>query len=321
MKRILAATAALLVLAGCDSLEAQFRNGLPQKSMVELNIPGRDTVEGKVSMTSELRGDRSNSYLLTRGATRSVNGGTFFILALIDGVTKNRPTSMDENTAVWGPYPGDALDPNTYKLTVNRTGDKNFTYALEAKGKTAPEDAWVVIVSGSHTKGETDNHGNGTFLIDWDNAQTLPEHGPEIGTAEITYAKEQGTEKVTVSAEFVGVSDGNSGTTNFSYRYSATPGAGGTFDFMVRGDINNDVGTITLEKLTIHSRWLETGAGRADIRVTEGDLGALEATGNECWDTSFNSQYANLSYDPNPASNYGTDATDCAIHGAEYSTL
>lgn len=316
MKRILAATAALLALAGCG-LEDQFRSGLPQKSMVELNIPGRDTVQGKASMSSALRGDRSDSYLMTRGATQSVNGATFFILGLIDAITKNRPTSINENAAVWGPYPGDALDPNMFKLTVNRTGDKNFTYALEAKGKTAPEEAWVVILSGSHNKGATDNHGNGTFLIDWDAAQTLPEHGSDIGTVEITYAKEQGTDQVTVSAEFAGVSDGNGGTTNASYRYSATPGSGGTFDFMARNDVTGDPGV--LEKMTIHSRWLETGAGRSDYRVSEGDLGSSEATGNECWDTAFNSQYANLSY--NPVAGYGDEATDCAIIGAEYSTL
>ncbi len=318
MKRILAATAALLALAGCG-LEDQFRNGLPQKSMVELNIPGRDTVEGKASVSSELKGDRSGAYLMTRGATLSVNGGTFFILGLIDAVTKNRPTSVNENVAVWGPYPGDALDPNVWRLTVTRTAEKDFTYLFDAKGKSAPDTAWATIISGSHHQGTDEDHGNGTFLIDWNAAQTLPEHGPEIGSVVITYARAQGTNQVSIGADFAAVSDGNGGTGNFSYRYTATPGAGGTFDFMVRGDINNDVGTITLEKLTVHSRWLETGAGRADLRVTEGDLGALEATGNECWDTSFNSQYANLNYDP--ASNYGVEATDCAIIGAEYSTL
>jgi hypothetical protein len=53
-------------------------------------------------------------------------------------------------------------------------------------------------------------------------------------------------------------------------------------------DINGNAGGGTaLETLTLRSRWLDNGSGRADARIAGGDLGALQATASECWDTMF----------------------------------
>ncbi len=70
--------------------------------------------------------------------------------------------------------------------------------------------------------------------------------------------------------------------------------------------------------MTIKSRWLETGAGRSDLKAKGGDLGTLEATASECWDEGFASRYFNLSYDA--SKNYGAE-TACMFKSAEFSTL
>lgn len=321
MKRILAAAVVALFATGCNrSLTDEFRNGIPTREMVEVQTPGAET-GSRVVMTSEsaLQGDRAGSYQMTRAATVTVNGGTLFVLGLIKAITDQRPTSVDENVAVWGPgNSGDALDPHLYRLTVTKTAEGTFSYALEAKDKNLGDDAYVVLISGTHQATETDRHGSGTFLIDWDAAQTLPEHGNQVGSAIVEYARAEGTGVITVAAEFDQVNGGNGERKDFSYRYSKTPGEGGTFDFLAHGDIHNDPSMSLEEKFTVRSRWNEQGSGRADFQVSEGNL-TQAYNGNECWDTSFNSQYVNQDW--NPEANYGEEATDCAFPTAEYSSL
>ena len=53
-------------------------------------------------------------------------------------------------------------------------------------------------------------------------------------------------------------------------------------------DVQANVGgTALLENVTIRSRWLATGAGRGDARITGGDLGTQQAIASECWNTLF----------------------------------
>jgi hypothetical protein len=72
--------------------------------------------------------------------------------------------------------------------------------------------------------------------------------------------------------------------------YAYTEGADGSGDmtFNVAGDAG---GTAKTEQITLRSRWLATGAGRADARITGGDLAAPGALASECWDTFFKRVY------------------------------
>ena len=50
-----------------------------------------------------------------------------------------------------------------------------------------------------------------------------------------------------------------------------------------------------LEDLVIRSRWNATGAGRADAKISGGDLsleGVTEVTTSECWDSNFGVTFA-----------------------------
>jgi hypothetical protein len=73
-----------------------------------------------------------------------------------------------------------------------------------------------------------------------------------------------------------------------------------------------------LEDFTIHSRWQETGAGRTDYQLTNGDVataGLAPVTVSECWDTSFLSTYLNVSYDD--AGDWGVE-TSCVFPAAAF---
>ena len=320
MKKMIGLATAALLATACGP---DFRSGVPTKEMVELKIPqssaqGLQSSElGEAKASNAVQGQRSDAYVLTRAATTLVNGGTLWVLGLLGAITEHQPTSQSGNTAVWGPHT-EALSPTTWKLTVTAQGGDAYSYALQAKAKDAPDTAFITVLSGAHVA--TSNHkGHGEFLLDWDAAATLPEHGPEIGSAIIAYGNDGEDNVVGVLARFEGVRDEETGgRVNANYAYAAVPGVGGGFAFGIRKNINPAEGS-TLENFTIKSRWLQSGAGRSDAQVSGGDLGSQQATWNECWDTTFNSQFLAVSYDS--SLNYGAEATNCAIQGAEYANL
>ena len=320
MKKILGLATAALLATACGP---DFQAGIPSKEMVQVKFPensaqGLQASEVQGAQASNMiQGQRSDAYTLTRAATSLVNGGTVAVLGLLAAITDHQPTTSTANTATWGPYT-DSLSPNTWKLTVTHGQGQNYSYVLEGKAKDAPDSAFVAVLSGTHVAASR-KVGHGEFLLDWDAAATLPEHDNNIGSAIIAYGNDNAQGAVGVLARFEGVRDQDTGgRVNANYAYLSVPGVGGGFEFGIRKNINPNEGS-TMENFTIKSRWTEAGAGRSDAQVSGGDLGSGQATYNECWDTSFNSQFLAVSYDT--ALGYGTEAGGCAIQGAEYANL
>lgn len=309
-------SAATCGLFACHGPADEFRSAVPSTDVVSINVPAKSTA-GLSQQAVE--GQVSDFYKLTRGATVIINGGTGAVLSLLKRITSTTPSSLKDSVAVWGPHT-EALSPNTWRLTVTRTSPDHYSYVLEGKPKSADDSAYVAVLSGTHVNAGQENDGNGEFLLDWDAASTLPEHDNNVGTADVTYARDLNTHVITISAEFTNVRDGDTGNTiSAQYGYSQTPGVGGTFDFSTNKNVDSDPSRSAAEHLSIRSRWNTDGAGRADVKVSGGDLGTNQATGNECWDANFISRYLNVSYDS--SLDYGTEATDCVFTSADYSTL
>jgi hypothetical protein len=321
---------ASMLFAGCgvESAEDQFRDGLPSKQMVQVKEPGAGTGQKLESdeVSAMALGQRSEFYSFTRGATLVVNGGTAFVLNLLEEITKHTPTSLEGDVAVWGPHT-DALSPNTWKLTVTKKGDHTYDYKLEGKGKTEADTAFKTVLSGSHTitvDGQGNrlrDFGNGNLLIDWDAAQMLPEHDNNVGKLDIRYSRPDAQSVVTVDAGFRNVKDDQQpgARVNADYKYKETPGAGGEFDFALDKNLDNDPARSKIEHLTIKSRWAQSGAGRADVKVTGGDVGVGEHTVNECWDANFASQFLVISFAP--TFGYGNLSACGSFNSAIYSSL
>jgi hypothetical protein len=320
---------ASLMLVGCGRMdrEEEFRSVLPTQDMVKVKTP-EASGQALESNAQSTQGGRSDMYTLTRVATVVVNGGTLAVLGLVEGVTKHRPTVVTEDTAIWGPHT-EPLAPNTWKLTVKKTGANTYSYAVSAKAKAADDSAFVDVITGSHTASvnEADEpmkgFGQGEFTIDWDKAQTLPEHDNNLGRLTVKYARLDDKSAVTVDAAFRQVRDDKDASkrVDMDYRYAATPGQGGSFDFRKAEDFHKVSGSARQENLTIKSRWLETGAGRSDVKMVGGDLPAgFEAKASECWDTAFASRFLTANY-ANPEVIYGNEAANCAFTPAVYSSL
>jgi hypothetical protein len=76
---------------------------------------------------------------------------------------------------------------------------------------------------------------------------------------------------------------------NADYTYDADADGGGNMTFAAHGD-TEDEGALA-EDAVVRSRWLSTGAGRADVRLSGGDLGSTQVTASQCWDATFGEVY------------------------------
>jgi hypothetical protein len=320
-------------VSGCGLVDAdEFRSGVPTRDEVNLAVPGASAsgaltaADGEVQ--SALLGEKADTYVTTRDITAIVNGGTWAVLTLVKTVVDFPPSSVKGDVAVWGPHT-EPLSPNTWRLTVTRLAPQQYQWQFDARAKTADDSAFITIVSGTHQAAlgadgkPMEGFGNGTFLVDWDAAQTLPEHDANVGRAAFTYARLSPAAAVSIDVEFKGIKDDKTGEIHDAvYEYSATPGAGGDLRYGTDQDITpapGNTGTAK-EHFTVHSRWQETGAGRCDVQATGGDLAAagITVTGSECWDSNFLSTFNFVSYDP--TKDWGVESS-CAFATAEYAGL
>jgi hypothetical protein len=334
MKR-LTSTCALVGLltvfagAGCRKPDDDaFRAGVPTREAVSLHVAGAPTDGSNGATTGALLGEKAGTYEVTRLVTAVVNGGTWAVLTLVKTVVSFPATSVSKDAAVWGPY-HDALSLNTWRLTVTRVQPHVFNWVFEGKDKSLGDDAFLAIISGTHTAAvdamddPIEGFGNGTFTIDWDKAAMLPEHDKNVGVAAFMYSRLTTDAMVTVDVDFTGIKDDKTGEIfNAKYRYASTPGQGGELRY---GEDKDNVpgpgptGTAK-EHFTIESRWTEDGVGRCDLEDAGGDLGTTVAHGSECWDNRFDSVYRYMEY-PDPVGNWGAESACMAFPTAEYAGL
>lgn len=322
MKRIFSAVA-VLALVGCGGRPVDFKHGVPQQQMVNVDMP--DKTANKNAGTGQgqqgLQGEQSGSVGLTRLAVAIVNGSTAWILGALKAVTDTPASAIHGDTALWGPYTPE-LSATTWKLTVQRIGDRKFDYVLEGKLKSDPDTQYKTVLSGSHTAA-VDGVGNalpglgsGDFTIDWQNLAAVGgDQTRKSGNAEVTYSHTAQGTSVDVNFNELPATGGTTPQTVATYHYKSSPTTGGEFSFGT--DLNEhwwDPAHPLMQHWSINSRWQTTGAGRADAILTGGDL-AAPATQNECWDQNFASQYMYKSWDT--GSGWGTAST-CAFADAAY---
>lgn len=334
MKKMMLVAAALM-MAACGGGQAdKFRTGVPTTDAVKLNVPARAgqglQVENLGTSQQALQGEDSDFYKLTRGVTLGINGGTAAVLGLVKAITDRPPTSVNGNVATWGPHT-EALSPTTWKLTVTKVADDEFSYIFEGKAKQDDDTKYRKVLTGTHkptldAAGDpVEKMGSGDFVLNWDERKQLPEPDGNVGKAHIFYSRASATADVTIKVQFTQVKDEQdpSKLIDAEYRYLETTAKNGEFQFATNKDLDKGNASRPLvERLTVRSRWTAQGAGRADVKATGGDI-ATEATASECWDTNFLSQYMTASWAPaEPSVNYGSEAAGCTDHpAASYSTL
>jgi hypothetical protein len=325
-------TVTALAAAGCRKADDEFQGAVPTREAVVLHLPGAPDDGGAAASasgatTSTLLGQQAGLYTVTRDATVLVNGGTWAMLTLVKTIVDYPATSVEADSAVWGPYT-DPLSPNTWRLTVTRLAPHEFHWLFEGRAKTGTDADFVNIVSGTHTAAvdaqgvALEGFGSGDFLIDWDASATLPEHDTNVGKASFTYSRLTSDAVVTVDVGFTGIKDQKTGEIfNAAYQYTATPGQGGQLQYAADQDNYPDPGNTgsAKEHATLRSRWQQDGTGRSDLEDSGGDLGTVVGHASECWDSNFQSVYLTEDYDT--MAGWGAATSCTAFPTADYSSL
>ncbi|MBX3155991.1 MAG: hypothetical protein KF773_08325 [Deltaproteobacteria bacterium] len=278
MKKTLFAAATAAALVGCiikqDAPPSGLARAIPTAEQVSIKLPGGQ---------QRTIGALADWYVATRGVTRTFNGGTAWVLVLVHTIVQFPVTSVDGDVYTWGPF-SDALDPAEYKLDVRDVGDGTYTYQLAGRSKIdAAAQGFTVIIDGVADPRNGDLRGNGSFLVDFDAGRRVNpiDSGDARGSVEVKYD---------LAARHLDLqlmsTDDRGNPVDAYYAYNETADGGGDMVFDIGGDAG---GGPELEEITLRSRWLKTGAGRADARIAKGNLPAEtpEVTASECWGTTF----------------------------------
>lgn len=313
---------AALSLTACEPIPVvDFKDSMPTSDTTKVDLPKGSSGQGGLTTAEQaLKGEGSGMFGLTAASVLIVNGTTVWVLAGLGAVASQDPTSVNGDTATFGPHTP-VLSPTTWLLTVRRTANNVFEYTLDAKPKDAPDSEYAQVLTGEHEVAISDEgrpmrgFGQGHFTLQWDNVTRLSNQPARRGTAEFRYSRNSPTDEVTVDVDFEEFV-GNATTPNTAlYRYAQVPGGKGSFQFAVDTNVHwFDPNRSAPERLSIKSRWVESGEGRADVRLSGGDLSNAE-TLNECWDSRFRSTYLDRT---DSLEGWGNESQDCVFTSAEY---
>lgn len=270
LSSVLLSSVVALSSAGClnqDQRPEGLDEALPTAEQMSIKLP-----EGQTRAVGQL----AEYYTHTRNITRTLNGGSAWVLVLIHSIVQYPVTTVNGNEYTWGPW-AEGLDPAEYKLVVTETSPKTFEYVLAGRPRNST-GAFEAVISGTALPAATEAEGKGRLLIDFDAAERVnPVDNDGKGQLNIQYDFAART----LMLDATSIENGQPATTHYAYQSDAA--GGGDMIFALRGNVDAGAG---LETLTLRSRWQADGAGRGDARVTGGDVGA-EVTASECWDKQF----------------------------------
>jgi hypothetical protein len=255
-----------------DQRPANLDGALPTAEQLSIKLP-----EGQTRTVGQL----AEYYTHTRNITRTLNGSSAWVLVLIHSIVQYPVTKVEGNVYTWGPW-GEGLDPAEYKLVVTALADGSFDYQLAGRPRNTT-GAFQTVISGNAIPGATEAQGRGRLLLDFDAAERVnPSDNDGKGQLNIKYDLAAHA----LELDAITVENNQPVTAHYAYRDQAD--GSGDMIFGMRGNADGRAG---LESITLRSRWLGTGAGRGDARVTGGDVGSAEITASECWDGQFRRTY------------------------------
>jgi hypothetical protein len=280
----------LLWAAGCGTgtgSAESFLTGVPSRQTLELSAPSGRAPAALAVRSTALVGQTASLYVLTRQTTGQVNGFVGGALDTLGNIARTPPAAVGPDSAAWGPIT-DVLSPVAGRLLIVRVGPGAHQFRLDLRPKSGDDSTFQPFLQGASTGATPGGPTQGTFSVDLSLAHQLdPVANPAEG--QVVAGWNVAADRHEVQVHLNGVHAG------------ADAPASANIDSMMQVDGS---GTLALEAIVdlagtpealeggaVRSRWMPTGAGRADAEARGGNAGAgfLET---ECWDASFERVYA-----------------------------
>jgi hypothetical protein len=299
---------ALTVVSGCTLQKKddadEFRDAVPEAESIALSGPDAASGSSATASTGPSRrtlatGPAATQYAKWYGFTRQMRDGVNKITAGVLGgvwlVIHSEPSAVTADSATWGPW-NDELNPATYRFRVTRVATDEYDYVLEGRPKSSSADSDYQPVLTGHGFGRpSEKHGQGTFQIDLDEAKALDPFDNQDNSGTVTvdhelprdFSDNLGALPRTITATVM-----PQGDAHYRVESLANVDHTGTIHVTAHVDIDDSKQT-KLEDVVINSRWQASGAGRADIDISGGDIpeSIAKVDAVECWGTDFTQSY------------------------------
>lgn len=268
-------------------------------------LPEHDDLVAKLPAQALTTADSAEYYRTTRDVVKIFNTVLDGFLGLIDGVRAYPPTQRQPSTRIWGPFLADKFPDWQIRMVMDRKPDAavagfgyHFDYQLQVRRARLPDAPWLSLLTGSFAPSGGARKGSGQMIFDTVAARAagypLTEFG-DLQRLDVTYQ----TVSFPVTVDMVIANRPGADSPGATYQYRERADGSGEMVFAWR--------TKEARSLQVRSRWLGSGAGRSDVRVTEG-LG-LGLGGVDCWGIDTHATFVRRDWDA--AANSGSEAT-CA---------
>lgn len=293
----------------CQPPADEYRNALPDRETIEVDVPAAETTaRGLGSRSSAIVGEPADLYTSTYYQARDLNVLGKFVVELVETIASFPPTDLTETSAVWGPF-SEEREPNEFKLTIEKddVDARLYAWAIEGRHKSAKD--FVTLAHGSFEP-DGDDYGRGWFVLDVDQIHALdPSEG---GRGRVGYAFEKNAEGVSVRVHLAGENERGE-RIEAGYAYGESVSGEGFILFGIPLDVHEGP---ALEDVIIRTRWTRSGAGRADVIASGGDIGSDVYQGSQCWGDNFVSSYEHILLNGDVIANDG-DFKTCVLDEAE----
>ncbi len=297
---------ATLFLVACQPPADEYRNALPDRETIEVDVPAQDsTASGLGSKTSALVGEPADLYTNTYYTARDINVLGKFVVDLVETIASYPATTLDETSATWGPF-SEEREPNEFKLTIRKDADVATRYEWAIEGRHKSEKEFITLARGAFEPDEDPDFGRGWFVLDFEAIRSLDPSENEAGR--VAYAFEKNAEGVSVRVHFAATTDAGE-RLEAGYAYGEDKSGAGFILFSTPIDVHEGP---ALEDVIIRTRWTPSGAGRADVIASGGDIGDDVFEGSQCWGDDFVSSYEQFSVNREVIANDG-EAKTCVL--------
>jgi hypothetical protein len=273
----------LVALGGCDA--GNYSN---EDLDYQLAVPERQDIAIKLPAQAQASDASAEHYRTTRNAVTAVGAIADAFLGLIDQVRSNPPTERLSDRRVWGPFPVKGMPQWMARLVIQRQSEAplRFQYGVELRAPGAADTAWLSLINGSFAPNGNARRGTGVLHF---GAAAARAAGYALGglagveTLDIEYQ----TDAYPLHLRITEVTFPAMNSAVFDH--TEQQDGSGALLFAVSGD-----GPL-ISDLEIRSRWLGSGAGRADLLVVAGLL--MGKQGTDCWGIDTRPTYVHRDWD------------------------